>query len=322
MKRKKDDVEHHRDLLSKLLRSIRWSEEERAQELFRLIRRDAPLDEINNFIDGSIAGLRSTSPDTDSTIDGLLHMRAEAAKIREEEQSSRVRRKVMDIEEMADEPIYRVSASPWTTTTDDDYVVSHLVSIYFTWWNPFLHPLDETIFIEAMSSADLRHPLCSPFLVNAMLALSCCYSELPAAFATPDDLHSRGEHFHNEAWQMWEVEGGSSSLTNLQGLYLLSLYYTMQGKDKDGWSTMSHIERMYQDLGLFNGLNVPQNLDPGLAGKMEKSLSTIAWSVFVLNTYVCHPCRGPKISSPSLIIRLQDFVHLPLESAQHAPTEG
>jgi hypothetical protein len=70
-------------------------------------------------------------------------------------------------------PLYKVPAKPWTRLTDDDDLVSHLISLYLEWVNPFFRVLEEDLFIEAMQAGDFNSEYCSPFLVNAMLACAC-----------------------------------------------------------------------------------------------------------------------------------------------------
>lgn len=71
------------------------------------------------------------------------------------------------------DPIYKVPAKPWTRLTDDDDLVSHLISLYLEWVNPFFRVLEEDLFIKAMQSGDFNSEYCSPFLVNAMLGYAC-----------------------------------------------------------------------------------------------------------------------------------------------------
>jgi hypothetical protein len=71
------------------------------------------------------------------------------------------------------EPPLNVPAKPWTTLTDDDELVSHLVSIFFEWINPYLRNVEEDLFLDAMRSGDLTSEYCSPLLVNSILAYAC-----------------------------------------------------------------------------------------------------------------------------------------------------
>lgn len=83
------------------------------------------------------------------------------------------RRKVMDIHYLCDEAPISVPARPWTDVTGDSDLVSHLVSLFFTWDYPFNSFLDEGVFLRHMANADLGSQFCSPFLVNALLSNAC-----------------------------------------------------------------------------------------------------------------------------------------------------
>lgn len=74
--------------------------------------------------------------------------------------------------EPSDPPV-KVPAKPWTAITDDDDLVSHLVSLWLQYVNPFFRAVEEDLFVKAMQSGDLHSEYCSPFLVNSILALAC-----------------------------------------------------------------------------------------------------------------------------------------------------
>lgn len=67
----------------------------------------------------------------------------------------------------------KVSAKPWTTVTEDDDLVSHLVSLYLAWDYPIHAFLDANVFVKYMKRADVGSEFCSSFLVNAILANAC-----------------------------------------------------------------------------------------------------------------------------------------------------
>lgn len=70
-----------------------------------------------------------------------------------------------------------MSSKPWTILGDDE-MVSHLLSLFFTWQQPSCQFIDKTAFLADMASGaagDKR--FCSALLVNAILAqacVSCC----------------------------------------------------------------------------------------------------------------------------------------------------
>lgn len=76
----------------------------------------------------------------------------------------------LTLESLCDIPLFEVPAKPWTKVTDDDYLVSHLVSLYFTWDHPCSQFLDQRIFLEHMKLGDLRSEFCTPLLVNSILS--------------------------------------------------------------------------------------------------------------------------------------------------------
>lgn len=51
------------------------------------------------------------------------------------------------------------------------------------------------------------------------------YTDHPAAFAESGDMSSRGVHFLSEATRLWQSDEGNVSLTNLQGLTTLIVWY-------------------------------------------------------------------------------------------------
>lgn len=90
------------------------------------------------------------------------------------------RSKVMDLHYICDEAPIKVPAKPWTAVTDDDDLVSHLVSLYFTWDYPVNAFLDQDVFLKYMGAPGGTGPregeFCSAFLVNALLSNACVSS--------------------------------------------------------------------------------------------------------------------------------------------------
>lgn len=78
----------------------------------------------------------------------------------------------MRADSSVDGPLLQVPAKPWTDVTDDDELVSHLVTLYFTWSHPCLQVLEEAIFRSHMNAGYLDSAYCTPFLVNCILALA------------------------------------------------------------------------------------------------------------------------------------------------------
>lgn len=69
-------------------------------------------------------------------------------------------------------PTYFVPSSPWTSISDDDTAISHLVSIFLVHLNPMWRFVEEDLFLQAMRSRRKDSDFCSCLLVNAILASS------------------------------------------------------------------------------------------------------------------------------------------------------
>lgn len=71
-----------------------------------------------------------------------------------------------------DGPQFWVPALPWTNAISDE-AVSHLVSIYLTWMNPYWRWLEEDLFLRSIRSQSIKSAeYCSPLLMNAVLAIA------------------------------------------------------------------------------------------------------------------------------------------------------
>lgn len=157
-----EDAEH---LLLDLVQTLKKDDQNvRTSQLINLIRSNASLDEIQLFLE------RQFSPEEREKMPEVVETQNHLARMPKEESRARPGRRVMAIQRLADIPIYRVPAKPWTNVTDDDDLVSHLISIWCTWSYPWFHWINRDLFIRDMQAGDLETEFCSPFLVNAILA--------------------------------------------------------------------------------------------------------------------------------------------------------
>lgn len=51
------------------------------------------------------------------------------------------------------------------------------------------------------------------------------FTNHPIALSNVSDVSTRGAHFLQEAVDLWELEEGNATLTNLQGLIMLIVSY-------------------------------------------------------------------------------------------------
>ncbi|KAJ5120652.1 uncharacterized protein N7515_010040 [Penicillium bovifimosum] len=143
------------------------------------------------------------------------------------------------------------AVSRWTQVTDDDSLISHLMTMYFTWHYPFFTILSKNLFyrdyIRGISSS-----YCSALLVNAMLALGCHFSSWQGAFENPQDIATAGNHFFKEAKRLTleNDEHENAKLCTVQAFALMSVREAGCGREGKGWVYSGLSFRMAFDLGL------------------------------------------------------------------------
>ncbi|KAJ5707103.1 hypothetical protein N7488_006904 [Penicillium malachiteum] len=232
-KRKIDALEEDRDLLIRLIETLRETGDGRAVGVLSLIRSNAPMEDIRLCLAQNQD--RGISRREALAIARALPEARDAIKI-----ESRVDT-VMNLHRLSDNPLFDVPAKPWTSLTDDDALVSHLVSSYFTWSHQTLNWINRDIFIRAMKSGDTDSLFCSRLLVNTLLAEACFYTRWPEAFARVDDPQSRGLHLYYEAVRLLDKEEGRLSATTFQALGCIYVVACLSGKDRLGWQYLIRI---------------------------------------------------------------------------------
>lgn len=155
-KRKIAELEQNGHFLRQIIQGLRGSQDEMFQVL-DLCRRNASYDEIRHFLNNSAGSV----PENGQEI------------FRSSGDNWTVKRRILDVNWLADIPVVRVPAKPWTSVTNDDDFVSHLVSLYFTWQQCFYNVVKKDLFIQDMQSGNPDAQFCSPLLVNAILAEAC-----------------------------------------------------------------------------------------------------------------------------------------------------
>ncbi|KAJ5488961.1 Nitrogen assimilation transcription factor nirA [Penicillium diatomitis] len=152
----------------------------------------------------------------------------------------------------------------WTLVTDDDSLISHLLTMYFTWHYPFFTLLAKDMFYRDYVRG-VASPYCSSLLVNAMLALGCHFSSWNGALADPLNTNTAGDHFFKEAKRLIleNDEHESAKLCTVQAFALMSVREAGCGREGKGWVYSGLSFRMALDLGL--------NLDPSNMGSHNLS---------------------------------------------------
>ncbi|EXJ57273.1 hypothetical protein A1O7_07620, partial [Cladophialophora yegresii CBS 114405] len=168
LKRRIQELESVNEVFTELVRTIRQKPHSKADTLNILI------DFIRNSNDQSLEeGIRLIR-ENGSLKDITQHARIILTCHRETSRSSAgIRHDIMSISSLTNTPPLQLPAQPWTNVTTDDVAVSHLISTYLAWQYHQYPSLIPNIFLRAMKAKDLSSQLCSPLLVNAILAIAC-----------------------------------------------------------------------------------------------------------------------------------------------------
>ena len=167
---------YYRDIFFGLFKAIRRGDDQLRQKCLDMLRGRKPAAQIRDYLGGmlAIAGLSDLN---EKMVNASYATATEEAET--ENKTPKSRPKVVDIQALRNNLPYRVPAKPWTTVTDSDDLVSHLVALYLTWGYPFYAFFCRETFVQHMRMGNLNSDFCSPFLVNALLANACVSSGIP-----------------------------------------------------------------------------------------------------------------------------------------------
>ncbi|KAF9766187.1 hypothetical protein IL306_001433 [Fusarium sp. DS 682] len=205
-------------------------------------------------------------------------------------------------------PGFTLPISRWTSVIQDDKFLSHLLLLFWTWDTACNRIIDRTIFEDDLKNLDPTTPgapselrFCSPFLLNALLAVSCLYSTNPITFSIPDELSTRGRIFAQEAIRCLKIEDKRPSLPVVQGLALMYVY---QGALGDGDTALEFHNLMQSRYMALRLDDIYRSTDTAIAGSRQRAeahaLSWIQWGFYVWDWKPMHGlCRRLVIKKPA-----------------------
>ncbi|KAL6232640.1 hypothetical protein BDW75DRAFT_247096 [Aspergillus navahoensis] len=131
------------------------------------------------------------------------------------------------------------------------HIQDYLIELYFTWEHPWFSVVDESLFRQDMSSGGRYW---SPLLHLSILALGSRFTDRVDVRSDPDDPNTAGKLFLEHAKIYLGKEMENPSLTTIQALVILGMFYIATGADAAGWLHHGMANRLCLDMGL--------NLDP------------------------------------------------------------
>ncbi|KAK6371230.1 hypothetical protein LTS17_008961 [Exophiala oligosperma] len=289
MKRKLSALENDRRLFDDLLATIRKTNTTQIEPLLKTIRNGSSRHDIRAYLDCH------------------FHPGSDAMQIENgfDKTPRAVRRPMRGrIQDVVNPPV-SVPAKPWTTVTDDDDFVSHLISLWFTWAHPWWHWVDEKLFLNAMRTGDDRGLICTPYLVNMILADACLLDTLADDGSEPNKWIR--EQFYQEAKKGLDAEKGRVSMTVVATLGVQWTYLNTSGQDSLGNAVLYQQIFLSKDLErwrqkVLRSMDLPR----GYLDDVMRSLDTLQWTLYTLNsctlldfekTQFLRPPSGPKPQS-------------------------
>jgi hypothetical protein len=166
-KRTADRLLHTRELFGNLLETLRYGQRDQVDHLLRVVRFDTSLKDIVTTILQTRQDIANVDPTRTLSLEDLDDLPTD---IFTTSGPSRFEpyHKALSLQELCCDSPFRVHSRRWTTVADEK-VTSYLVSVFLTWYQPFMYILDEDVFLHDMSSG--VSTFCSSLLVNAVCAL-------------------------------------------------------------------------------------------------------------------------------------------------------
>ncbi|KAL2800285.1 fungal-specific transcription factor domain-containing protein [Aspergillus keveii] len=310
-----EDLEYYRRVLRILVGQLRTSIGEQLEDLLTVVRQGrGDLDEVaTNVLERFPHAFETAVPEgspadaSDTSSEGLRSPEDLQSVGSQDSSSAMVNHSRISIRELCDTPLLRVECRAWTAVTQDDHLVSHLISVYFTWDHPLMQVVDQNLFLEHMKLGDTRSKFCSPMLVNSILALASIYSHYPEVYGAPGDVYSRGQHFFEEAERQWKAQEGRPSLANIQALALMSHNLKLQGKDNASWLYLRQAVQLEQDIGIFRSSSSRPSEWDRMSDELKYSSARTAWGVFIMNSHMSMESRRiSNLELPRLMLSEMD----------------
>ncbi|RMZ00166.1 hypothetical protein D0862_06825 [Hortaea werneckii] len=270
LKRKHDQLEASHNELSDFVTCLAKQDNSTVLDVMRKVRTGGNIGDLLQSLRSRTAS-RETSLGSDRREKQVLILSNVMQVLQSGLHSST--RQTMLHDDPLDMPLDIFPAAPWTRMTDDDMLVSRLVTIFLNYQNAYWRYLEADLFLQAMKHAQPPSNFCSAFLVNAVLAMASLSAEHRAVFFEPGDYTSRGRQFHEEAMRLWILEDGRASVTSLQALVILSMDASLRGKDKLGMSLLAVALQINKDLP-----HVATSSEHGGPGALARARACIGWT--------------------------------------------
>ncbi|KAJ8113959.1 hypothetical protein OPT61_g4046 [Boeremia exigua] len=196
-----------------------------------------------------------------------------------------------------------LSISRWTSACKDDRLMNHLFALFWSWDNMVEPSLFRPMFEEGLSNNITT--FCSPFLVNALLALSCLLTTKDVTSSNPEDRAIRGRKFAEEAERHFEKEKSQPSIPLLQGQFAMFAY---KGNVDGGTNSIDYFMGAIETYEALNKIDFLESLSSGNSeSRMQEEhvgLSWVMWGFYCTEWRVSQAFGFQKPAAKPLIAKL------------------
>ncbi|KAF2850428.1 hypothetical protein T440DRAFT_396867, partial [Plenodomus tracheiphilus IPT5] len=186
-----------------------------------------------------------------------------------------------------DVPNLKLDIAKWTNACSDNSSMNHLLNLFWTWDNGTERTFHRPMFEEDLSTCEPsqsdmgQHAFCSPFLVNATLALACLFTTNTTAFTMSEDPKTRGRQFAEEAERHYAREKLLPSIPLLQGQFAMFCY---EGCLDSGTKSIGYYSGMIQTYKLLNNHEILAARDADKSKERirreREALSWVMWGTY------------------------------------------
>lgn len=287
------ELQNSKYLLHKLISSLRTSNDEQVAQITTLIRSNGSLEEIKSCLETQ-------------DIKKCLMNRQPAPELeqlklnfpRHSSTSHDQPRDIWQISRVAENPIVAIPAAQWTSVTDDDDLVSNLISLWLTWDHIWYCWVDSELLVHALLSGDRDSRVCNSFLVNCILAWACPYSDYQEARTDRGTASTLMAAFTAEAERLLDGEiAKGPSLPTLQGLMFLYLTISLCVEDRLGYQYMLQAIEMAEKLSSSEVVPSDTSSEHDITSSISKAIDLATWGVFNNTTASYLILKQPQVMS-------------------------
>ncbi|KAK6365436.1 hypothetical protein LTS17_011155 [Exophiala oligosperma] len=285
-KEKVEELELDRKMLSDLMEAIRNGEKDQVENLVGIIRTTTSNEQVSSYISTNFSRAAEEGPP----------YKASTCQQPLQSPASRLFRATLGTAM----PLFKVPAKPWTTVTDDDGLVSHLLSLWFTWRHWCYPFIDRDTIVSAMQSGRENDGICTAALVNMILADSCFdYDILDNGHVPPSNEKPLQDLFYEEARRYAETTTQKRLIPSIQFMAIQWMFLENRGISKLANVIMrdmiDHLKQFEKPSQYREAMTQPGK-EP--VSSAQQLAAYTGWAVFASTTAATFAVRNRPVMEP------------------------